>query len=186
MALANKITLLRIVLIPVLIVFMYLDISYGFLIAAIIFLFCTLTDILDGYVARKQNTVSIFGKVFDPIADKLLVFAALIPLVEMGLIASWIVILLLARELVVSGFRIVHAQYGETVISASWLGKVKTIVQDTFIIMILCEPYMKFLSTYYITEIFIALGIIFAIWSMADYLLKNVKTINLTGNDHES
>ena len=186
MALANKITLLRIVLIPVFVVFLYLDMQYGFLIAALIFLFCTLTDILDGYIARKQNTVSVFGKVFDPIADKVLVFAALIPLVELGLVASWIVIVLLSREFIISGFRIVHAQYGENVISASWLGKVKTFFQDAFIIMILCEPYLKFLSRFYITETFIALALIFTLWSMFDYLIRNMKTIHLTGNKNES
>lgn len=183
MALANKITLLRIALIPLLVLFMYLDIQYGFFIAAIIFLFCSVTDALDGYVARKQNTVTIFGKVFDPIADKILVFAALIPLVGMNLFPAWIVIVFIAREFVMSGFRIVHANYGENIIAASWIGKVKTVMQDTFIIMLLCQPYLAFLETYYITWIVVGLSIIFTYWSLLDYIIKNVKTIHINGED---
>ena len=186
MALANKITLLRIILIPVFVLFMYLDIKYGFLIAAIIFLFCTITDAVDGHIARKQNTVSIFGKVFDPIADKLIVFAALIPLVEMNLFPAWIVIIILSREFVISGFRIVHSQYDKSVISASWLGKIKTVMQDTFIIMILCQPYLFFLEKYYITWIVVALSIFFTLWSMIDYLVKNTKTIQIKREIDES
>lgn len=186
MALANKITMLRILLIPVFVLFMYLDMTYGFLIAAVIFLFCAITDAVDGHIARKQNTVSIFGKVFDPVADKLLVFAALIPLVAMNLFPAWIVILFISRELTMSGFRIVHAKYGENVIAASWLGKVKTVLQDTFIVMLLCQPYLTFLKTYYITWIVVAGSLVFAIWSLLDYIFKNIKTINLSGDVHES
>lgn len=181
MSLANKITLLRIVLIPILLVFIYLDIPYGFLIAAIIFLLCSITDALDGYVARKQKTVSIFGKVFDPIADKVLVFSALIPFAEKGLLPAWVVIILVSREFILSGFRIVHAKYGDNVIAASWLGKTKTILQDTFIVMIFMQPYLQFLETFYITWIVVILSIIFAIWSMLDYIIKNSKTLNLNG-----
>ncbi len=182
MSLANKITTLRIFLIPFFIFFLYSHMEYGFLIAAIIFLVCAITDFIDGYIARKQNTVSVFGKVFDPIADKILVVSALIPLTEMNLLPAWVSIVLISREFIISGFRIVHAQYGKSVIAASWLGKVKTVVQDTFIIMIMMERYLTFLNDFYITWIFIILGVIFALWSMVDYLLKNVKTIDITGN----
>ncbi len=179
MSLANKITTLRILLIPFFIFFLYSNLKFGFLIAAIIFLICAITDIIDGHIARKQNTVSVFGKVFDPIADKILVVAALIPLTEMNLLPAWVSIVLISREFVISGFRIVHAQYGENVISASWLGKIKTVVQDTFIIMIMLEKYLQFLKDYYITWIFIILSVIFALWSMMDYILKNLKTMDI-------
>ena len=182
MTLANKITTLRIFLIPFFIFFLYSHMEYGFLIAAIIFLICAVTDFVDGYIARKQNTVSIFGKVFDPIADKILVVSALIPLTEMNLLPAWVSIVLISREFVISGFRIVHAQYGENVIAASWLGKIKTVMQDTFIVMIMLESYLSFLHEYYITWVFIILGVIFAIWSMADYILKNIKTMNVKDN----
>jgi CDP-diacylglycerol--glycerol-3-phosphate 3-phosphatidyltransferase len=183
MSLANKITLLRIILIPLLILFIYIDIDYNYLFAALIFLLCSITDALDGYVARKQNTVSIFGKVFDPVADKVLVFSALIPFVEIGLLPAWVVIILVSREFILSGFRIVHAKYGDNVIAASWLGKTKTILQDTFIVMIFLQPYLIFLKTYYITWIVIILSIIFAIWSMLDYIIKNSKSLDFNGGN---
>ncbi len=182
MTLANKITTLRIFLIPFFIFFLYSHMEYGFLIAAFIFLICAVTDFVDGYIARKQNTVSIFGKVFDPIADKILVVSALIPLTEMNLLPAWVSVVLISREFIISGFRIVHAQYGESVIAASWLGKIKTVLQDTFIVMIMLESYLGFLHEYYITWIFIILSVIFAIWSMADYILKNLKTMNIKDN----
>ena len=186
MSLANKITILRILLIPFFIFFVYSHNEYGYLIAALIFFVCAITDFVDGYIARKQNTVSLFGKVFDPIADKILVISALIPLTEMTLLPAWISIVLISREFIISGFRIVHAQSGEKVISASWLGKVKTVMQDTFIIMILLERYLPFLHDFYITKIFISLGIIFAVWSMADYILKNIKILIEKDNANES
>ena len=176
MTLANKITMIRIILIPF---FIFLSLlTYGIWLSDSSFYLSYLRS--DGFLwtdilARKQNTVSIFGKVFDPIADKILVVSALIPLTEMNLLPAWVSIVLISREFVISGFRIVHAQYGESVIAASWLGKIKTVLQDTFIVMIMLESYLSFLHEYYITWIFIILGVIFAIWSMADYILKNIK-----------
>ena len=186
MSLANKITTLRILLIPFFIFFIYSHKEYGFLIAAIIFLVCAITDFIDGYIARKQNSVSVFGKVFDPIADKILVLSALIPLTEMNLLPAWVSIVLISREFIISGFRIVHAQYGKSVIAASWLGKIKTVLQDTFIVMILMERYLSFLNDYYIKWVFIFLSVIFALWSMTDYILKNMKTMDVKGNGNES
>ncbi len=185
MSLANKITTLRIFLIPFFLFFLYSDMEYGFLIAAIIFLICAITDFIDGYVARKQNTVSVFGKVFDPIADKILVVSALIPLTAMNLLPAWVSIVLISREFIISGFRIVHSQYGKSVIAASWLGKVKTVMQDTFIIMIMVSKYWAALNDFYITWAFIILGVVFALWSLIDYLSKNIKTIDVNGDNNE-
>lgn len=136
MSWANRLTLLRVMLIPVFLLFMYLNSKYAYFYAAIIFFVASMTDILDGYLARKEKKITVFGKVFDPIADKLLVLSALIIMTEQGLLMSIVSILLISREILISGFRIVMAEKGE-VISASWLGKTKTVLQDVAIILIL-------------------------------------------------
>ncbi len=105
MSTPNKLTVLRMIMIPVFVYFMYRTSDAGKLIAAIIFIVAAFTDFLDGYIARRDNLVSDFGKIFDPIADKALVLSALIPLAQQGKIAGWLVIALLTREFVVGGFR---------------------------------------------------------------------------------
>jgi CDP-diacylglycerol--glycerol-3-phosphate 3-phosphatidyltransferase len=126
-------------LIPVFLVFMYLEQSTKnnlyYILAAVVFFLASITDILDGYIARREKKVTVFGKVFDPIADKLLVLSALVILTENGLLLSLITIFLVAREILVSGFRIVMAEKGE-IISASWLGKTKTVLQDVELLAI--------------------------------------------------
>lgn len=178
MSWANRLTLLRVLLIPVFLLFMYIPMQNAYLYAAIVFFIASMTDILDGYVARREKKVTVFGKVFDPIADKLLVLAALVILTEVKLLPSIITIVLVAREILISGFRIVMAGRGE-VISASWLGKTKTTLQDVAIILILLAncgvSFFSFLSTFYLTYISMAGAIVFTLWSMVDYFLGNLK-----------
>jgi len=179
---ANRLTLLRVLLIPVFLLFMYwkaLPNAYFF--AAVVFTAASLTDILDGYLARREKKVTVFGKVFDPIADKLLVLAALVILTEQGLLHSIIAFFLIAREILISGFRIVMAEKGE-VISASWLGKTKTVLQDVAIILILLGncglSFFGFLNTLYLPAIAVGGAVVFTLWSMADYLAGNLKNFS--------
>ena len=138
MNLANKLTLLRVILIPFFIVCFYIPnlvvntisvnnylIPYANLLGLVIFLLAAITDFIDGYIARKYNMITDFGKFMDPLADKLLVTAALLILLENGLIAGWVVFIILAREFIVTGFRTIAASKG-VVIAAGWLGKIKT------------------------------------------------------------
>ena len=136
MNLPNKLTLLIILLIPVFIIIMMLDITNHYLIACLIFIVASITDALDGYIARKNNLVTDFGKFMDPLADKLLVISALICMIESNLVAGWMVIIIVARELTVSILRAIAAADGK-VIAASGGGKIKTISQMLAIIILL-------------------------------------------------
>lgn len=138
MNLPNKLTLLRIILIPVFVVFALMQAQWAQYVALAIYIIACITDMLDGKIARARNLVTNFGKFADPIADKLLVMAALVILVDTGRMASWVCILMLAREFIISGFRLVAAGNG-TVIAAGKLGKLKTVFQmsSTIALMLL-------------------------------------------------
>lgn len=139
MNLANKLTLIRMILVPVFLVFLNLSsIPYGVLIATIIFIIASITDKLDGYIARSRNEITNFGKFMDPLADKLLVTSAFISLVELKFIPAWAVIIIISREFAVSGLRTIAASDG-TVIAASWWGKIKTVIQMIAIILLLLK-----------------------------------------------
>ena len=142
MNLPNKLTILRILLVPIMVIIPYLkiqgvflDIPISFLIMELIFIIASITDKLDGTIARKRNLVTTFGKFLDPIADKILVLAALIILVELGKIPGWIPIIVLFREFVVSGYRLIAVGNGGKVIAASIWGKLKTVSQMIAIIL---------------------------------------------------
>lgn len=145
MNLPNSLTLLRIILIPIFVIILLVRIPYGDYFAAAIFIVATLTDSLDGYLARKWKQVTKLGIVLDPIADKLLITAALIILVELGRIQGWIAIVILGREFAVSGLRIVKAEEG-IMIPASKLGKIKTVSQIVAVLLIILQkayqPYI--------------------------------------------
>lgn len=142
----NSLTLLRIILIPVFVVFLLIRIPYGDYFAALIFIIAALTDSLDGYLARKWKQITKLGIILDPIADKLMITAALISLVELGRISGWIAIVILGREFAVSGLRVVKAEEG-VIIPASALGKLKTISQIVAVLLIILEKaYQPFIN----------------------------------------
>lgn len=142
MNLPNKLTLFRIILVPIMVIIPFFGIENDFLgipltclIIDIIFIIASATDKLDGYLARKNNQVTTFGKFLDPLADKILVLTAMIMLVEMQKLPAWIPIIVLAREFIVSGYRLVAVEKGGKVISASKWGKLKTVTQMFAIIL---------------------------------------------------
>jgi CDP-diacylglycerol--glycerol-3-phosphate 3-phosphatidyltransferase len=126
--LPNFLTLLRIVAVPVLVVALLGETSNGDTLAAVVFALAAITDGLDGYIARSRDAVTTFGKLMDPLADKLLIIAALISLVSLDRLQAWVAMVIIARELAVTGLRTIAIEQG-VVIAASWLGKVKTLLQ---------------------------------------------------------
>lgn len=134
--LPNALTLLRILAVPVVVVALLSEIEDGDVIAAIVFTVAAATDGLDGYIARRRNQVTTFGKLMDPLADKLLVIAALVSLVSLGRLQAWIAMAIIARELAVTGLRSIAVERG-VVISASWMGKLKTTLQIAAIIALI-------------------------------------------------
>jgi CDP-diacylglycerol---glycerol-3-phosphate 3-phosphatidyltransferase len=134
--LPNALTVLRILLVPVVVVALLDETPNGDAIAAGVFALAALTDTLDGYIARSRGSITTFGKLMDPIADKLLVAASLIALVSLDRLAAWIAMVIIAREFAVTGLRMVAAEQG-VVIQASWMGKVKTILQVAAIICLI-------------------------------------------------
>jgi CDP-diacylglycerol--glycerol-3-phosphate 3-phosphatidyltransferase len=139
--LPNVLTLLRILLVPVLVVALLDETANGDLLAAIVFALASVTDAMDGYLARTRNAITTFGKLMDPIADKLLIIAALVALVSLHRLAGWIAMVIIARELTVTVTRMQATQHG-VVIAANWWGKAKTIVQVAAIFFIIAfgEP----------------------------------------------
>ncbi len=137
--LPNVLTLLRILLVPVLVVALTEEIDNGSTIAAIVFVVASLSDGLDGYIARSRQSVTTFGKVMDPIADKLLIAAALLSLVSLDRVDAWVAMVVVAREFAVSGLRVAAGQQG-VVIPASGLGKIKTIVQSAAVLALIAAP----------------------------------------------
>ena len=142
MNLANKLTIFRIILVPIMVIIPFLGIEgnflgipVAFLIMDAIFIIASITDKLDGYIARKRNEITTFGKFADPLADKILVLAAMIMLVEFGRLPAWIPIIVVAREFIVSGYRLVAVEKGGKVIAASVWGKLKTVTQMIAIIL---------------------------------------------------
>ena len=179
MNLANKLTMLRILMIPVFIaVLVYSkdrDIVYRY-IALGIFIIASATDALDGYVARKYNMITDFGKLMDPLADKILVSSALIILIELGNISSWIVSIVIAREFIISGIRLIATEKN-IIIAASPLGKLKTVSQMLSVILMLLS--IKAISL--ITDLSIWLMCILSVISLLDYIIKNKKVLSLGG-----
>ena len=172
MNLPNKLTIFRVILIPFFVVFMLAPICpvYANYIAVAIFIVASLTDLLDGKIARKYNLVTDFGKFMDPLADKLLVCAAMICLIETGQLAAWIVIVIISREFIISGFRLVAADNG-VVIAASYWGKFKTTFQMLMVIVLILNfdnRYFQILGT-----VLTYIALVLTVVSLIDYLWKN-------------
>lgn len=163
-------------MIPIYLVFMLIpQITYGRYIAAGIFIVAALTDALDGYLARKNNLITNFGKFMDPLADKLLVSSALICFVELELLPSWIVVIIIAREFIISGFRLVASDNG-VVLAASWWGKIKTNVQMIMSVMLIINLDNTFINILEQVAVYLALAL--TIISLVDYFLKNRKVLS--------
>lgn len=177
MNLPNKLTILRVILIPFFVFFMmapYFD-GYGNYIAVAIFIVASLTDMLDGKIARKYDLVTNFGKFMDPLADKLLVCSAMICLIETGQLAAWIVIVIIAREFIISGFRLVASDNG-VVIAASYWGKFKTTFQMLMVIVLILDIQNTFFSVLGVVLTYVAL--ILTIVSLIDYIVKNKSVLS--------
>ena len=172
MNLPNKFTIFRVIFIPFFVVFLLLDPSnqtYRY-IADAIFIIASLTDMLDGKIARKYNLVTNFGKFMDPLADKLLVSAAMICLIATGQLAAWIVIVIISREFIISGFRLIASDNG-IVIAASYWGKFKTVFQMLMIIVLIANIQLPFFTV--LGTILIYVALVLTIVSLIDYIVKN-------------
>ena len=174
MNLPNKLTIMRVILIPFFVVFMLAPICPGYAnyIAVAIFIVASLTDLLDGKIARKYNLVTNFGKFMDPLADKLLVCSALIALVDLNKIAAWVVIIIIAREFIISGFRLVASDNG-VVIAASYWGKFKTTFQMLMIIYLVVDLQFAYANVVGMVLVYVALAL--TVISLVDYIAKNYK-----------
>lgn len=174
----NKLTIARVIMIPFFVAFLMYDITGGAdkWIALAIFVAASLTDTLDGYLARKYHLVTNFGKFMDPLADKLLVCSALICFTAMGKLAAWIVIVIIAREFIISGFRLVAADNG-IVIAASYWGKFKTVSQMILIILMIMDIRNTIFQT--LITVFIVIAVALTIISLADYIVKNKKVLSM-------
>ena len=179
MNLPNKLTMLRVCLIPFFVVFLLLEGGQNPMyryISTAIFIVASLTDLLDGKIARKYNLVTNFGKFMDPLADKLLVCSALICLIELGQIPSWMVIIIISREFIISGFRLVASDNG-VVIAASYWGKFKTTFQMIAVVLLILQiPALKM-----VTNICLWIALILTVVSLADYVVKNRKVLTEGG-----
>lgn len=171
MNLPNKITVFRILMIPFFVACMLIkEIPYNEFIAGAVFIIAALSDLVDGKIARHYNLVTNFGKFMDPLADKLLVQSALICFMERGLLPAWMVIVILSREFIISGFRLVAADKG-IVIAAGYLGKLKTVFQMVMSVMLIfhfINPVWQLLE-----QILIWGSLVLTIVSLVDYIVKN-------------
>ena len=178
MNLPNKLTMLRILLVPVFVVFLSIEKSWCQWAALAIFVAASLTDLFDGRIARSRNMITDFGKFMDPIADKLLVMSALIVLVSQGRMSAWVCIVILAREFIVSGFRLVASARGKVIAAGIW-GKLKTVSQMVYIPMaILLIPVRELLPALdgvwtVLTQAVMYISAALALWSGFWYIWKN-------------
>ena len=175
MNLPNKLTILRVILIPFFLAALLWDggqnqtLRY---VSAAIFIVASLTDMLDGKIARKYNLVTNFGKFMDPLADKLLVCSALICLIELGQLPSWMVIMIISREFIISGFRLVASDNG-VVIAASYWGKFKTTFQMIAVVLLI----LQIPPLHIVTQICVWIALILTVVSLIDYIMKNHKVL---------
>ena len=174
MNLPNKLTVLRVIMVPFFVFFMLTDVggAANKWIALVLFIVASLTDMLDGKIARKYNLVTNFGKFMDPLADKLLVCSAMICLVDLKLIPVWVVLIIIAREFIISGFRLVASDNG-IVIAASYWGKFKTTFQMLMVIVIIFNINLQLGWLNILGTILIYVALVLTVVSLIDYIAKN-------------
>ncbi len=170
--LANKLTIFRIFLVPVFLV----ALPYNTYLAAGIFILASITDSLDGHIARSRNMITDFGKFMDPLADKILTSAAYISLVGLGKVPAWVVVIIIAREFAITGFRTLAVSAGVT-IAASPLGKIKTITQLVALILLLLNNFPFIYTGIPVDIIMLYVSLFFTVLSGVDYLYKNRKIL---------
>lgn len=177
MNIANKLTLLRIILIPVFLVFLLMGITpYSKEIALGIFIVASITDALDGHLARSLNLITNFGKFLDPVADKLLVCSALIAFVQLNMLPAWVVIVIISRDFILMTFRMI-ASSSNIVIAADKIGKIKTIFQMVMIIYLLVG--LEGAYTHLIDTTFIWAVVVLTVASALNYIIKNIAVLDL-------
>ena len=169
MTISNKLTILRILMVPLFVVLYAYDLMWA---SAIVFIIASLTDTLDGYLARSRNEITNFGKFADPLADKILVISAIICMVEKGIIPGWALIIIITREFVISGIRM-SAAAQNVVIAADKLGKIKTVTQMVAITLLL----FKFENIFYVDYILFYISVFFTVLSGLSYLVKYGKVL---------
>jgi len=171
MNLPNKLTIFRVILIPFFVLCFYLPVlPFNNIVACVIFCVASFTDFLDGYLARKYGLVTNFGKFMDPLADKLLVCAALICLIQTGQLAAWVVVIIISREFIISGFRLIASDNG-IVIAASYWGKIKTVCQMAMVIVLMLN--IDFIVFDVLELVLIWASVILTVISLIDYIVKN-------------
>jgi len=177
MNLPNKLTVLRVIMVPFFVFFMLTGVggAANKWIALIIFCVASLTDMLDGKIARARNLVTNFGKFMDPLADKLLVCSAMICMIPLGKLQAWFVIVIIAREFIISGFRLIAAENG-VVIAANYWGKFKTVSQMIMIILLILNLGGIWSV---IEEIFVWLSVALTVISLLTYILQNRKVLSM-------
>lgn len=179
MNLPNKLTVMRVILIPFFVAALLYDNGSSQtmrIVANVIFIVASLTDLFDGKIARKYNLVTNFGKFMDPLADKLLVCSALICLIQLGQLPAWVVIIIISREFIISGFRLVAADNG-IVIAASYWGKFKTTFQMIAVILMIFN--IPVLAT--VTMIMLVIAVVLTVISLVNYVAKNIEVLTKGG-----
>ena len=173
---ANRITILRILLIPAFMAFLLSNIKYGDWISVGIFIVAALSDGLDGYIARSRGLVTVFGKFLDPLADKLLISAALISLVDLNLLSAWVAMAIIAREFLVSGLRLMAFAENKVIVASVW-GKLKTVSQIVMVVVLIVLPNTLLACVVLIVAIFLT------IFSGIDYFIKSTDIWMVRGRE---
>lgn len=176
MNLPNKLTVLRVLAIPLFLFFLYVTKGVFRFLPLIIFIAAAVTDAIDGYIARRDNLVTDFGKFMDPLADKLLTASAFIAFVEMGYMSAWVVVLIISREFLVSGFRTLAASKGVTIAANPW-GKIKTVFQMILIVVVLFNYTGYFAFTNGWVGPLVAVVVLLTVTSGATYIYENMNVI---------
>ena len=173
MNLPNKLTIARVICVPIFAVLYYLDLNIW---ACLVFIIASITDMLDGRIARSRNMVTNFGKIMDPLADKVLVYAAFCLFIEKDVMPGWMLIIILAREFAVSGMRTVAASQGK-VVAAGMTGKIKTVLQMFAVIFLILKPYGTALDI--IGKVLLWASLVMTVVSGAEYIIKNKSVFSM-------